>query len=80
MEPIQGNGGRINFPPDYYPAIRELCDDLGMLLIFDEIQTGFRCCHAWFAAELNNTVSAASYITNRNTTDWATSSKSNRRS
>ena len=56
MEPIQGNGGMINFPPDYYPAIRKMCDDLGMLLIFDEIQTGFGRCGTWFAAELYNTV------------------------
>jgi 4-aminobutyrate aminotransferase/4-aminobutyrate aminotransferase/(S)-3-amino-2-methylpropionate transaminase len=55
MEPIQGNGGMVNFPPEYYSAIRKLCDDLGMLLIFDEIQTGFGRCGAWFAAELYHT-------------------------
>ena len=52
MEPVQGNGGMIDFPPDYYPAMRKLCDDLGMLLIFDEIQTGFGRVGAWFGAEL----------------------------
>jgi 4-aminobutyrate aminotransferase-like enzyme len=55
MEPIQGNGGMVCFPPDYYPAMRKLCDDLGMLLIFDEIQTGFGRVGAWFAAELYHT-------------------------
>jgi 4-aminobutyrate aminotransferase-like enzyme len=56
MEPVQGNGGQIDFPPDYYPAMRKLCDDLGMLLIFDEIQTGFGRLGAWFGAELYKTV------------------------
>lgn len=56
MEPIQGNGGMVAFPADYLPAMRKLCSDLGMLLIFDEIQTGFGRVGAWFAAELYNTV------------------------
>jgi 4-aminobutyrate aminotransferase-like enzyme len=56
MEPIQGNGGMIDFPREYYPAIRKLCDDLGMLLIFDEIQTGFGRLGTWFAADLYQTV------------------------
>ena len=41
MEPMQANGGMIEFPADYYPAIRKMCDEFGMLLIWDEIQTGF---------------------------------------
>jgi 4-aminobutyrate aminotransferase-like enzyme len=56
MEPIQGNGGMIDFPPDYYPAIRQMCDDLGMLLIWDEIQTGFGRVGDWFAANVYDTV------------------------
>ena len=56
MEPIQGNGGMIDFPTDYLPAIRKMCDDLGMLLIFDEIQTGFGRLGTWFAADLYETV------------------------
>jgi 4-aminobutyrate aminotransferase-like enzyme len=56
MEPIQGNGGMIDFPPDYYPAIRQMCDELGMLLIWDEIQTGFGRVGDWFAANLYDTV------------------------
>ena len=56
MEPIQGNGGMIDFPREYYPAIRKLCDDLGMLLIFDEIQTGFGRLGTWFGADLYKTV------------------------
>ncbi len=56
MEPMQGNGGMVEFPPDYLPAIRKMCDELGILLIFDEIQTGFGRMGTWFASELYNTV------------------------
>lgn len=55
MEPLQGNGGMIEFPLEYLPAIRKMCDDLGMLLIFDEIQTGFGRLGTWFAADLYQT-------------------------
>jgi 4-aminobutyrate aminotransferase-like enzyme len=55
MEPVQGNGGMVTFPPDYFPAIRKMCDELGMLLIFDEIQTGFGRLGTWFAADLYGT-------------------------
>jgi 4-aminobutyrate aminotransferase-like enzyme len=41
MEPIQGWGGSIVYPDDYLPAIRNLCDRLGILLIVDEVLT---CC------------------------------------
>jgi len=51
MEPFQGNGGMICFPPEYFKSIRNLCDELNMLLIFDEIQTGFGRLGAWFAAD-----------------------------
>lgn len=56
MEPVQGSGGMIDFPPEYYPAIRNLCDELGMLLIWDEIQTGFGRVGDWFAANIYKTV------------------------
>lgn len=51
VEPIQGEGG-INIPPDdYLPKLRELCDDFGALLIFDEVQTGMGRTGKMFAAE-----------------------------
>jgi 4-aminobutyrate aminotransferase-like enzyme len=56
MEPIQASGGMIPFPPAAYPALRALCDRYDMLLIFDEIQTGFGRLGAMFAAELYDTV------------------------
>jgi L-lysine 6-transaminase len=40
MEPIQGEGGDNHFRPEFFKAVRELCDDNDMLLIFDEVQTG----------------------------------------
>lgn len=50
-EPIQGNGG-INAPPDdYWPQVRRLCDAYGVLLIFDEVQTGMNRTGRWFACE-----------------------------
>jgi L-lysine 6-transaminase len=40
MEPIQGEGGDNHFRPEFFKAVRTLCDENEMLLIFDEVQTG----------------------------------------
>lgn len=49
LEPIQGEGG-INLPPaGFLEGLRELCDRHGMLLIFDEVQTGMGRTGHWFA-------------------------------
>ncbi len=40
MEPVQGEGGDNHFRPEYFRAIRQLCDENDMLLIFDEVQSG----------------------------------------
>jgi acetylornithine/LysW-gamma-L-lysine aminotransferase len=41
LEPIRGEGG-VRVPPlDYLPGVRELCDEKGVLLILDEVQTSF---------------------------------------
>ena len=40
IEPVQGVGGVIPFPPQFLAHLRELCDRTGALLIFDEILTG----------------------------------------
>ncbi len=40
-EPIQGEAGAIVPPDDFWPRLRELCDYYGVLLIADEVQTGF---------------------------------------
>ena len=41
IEPIQGEAGVIKANRDYIKNLRKICDDLGTILIFDEIQTGF---------------------------------------
>jgi acetylornithine/N-succinyldiaminopimelate aminotransferase len=40
IEPVQGEGGVRAAPPAFFKALRELCDAKGLLLIFDEVQTG----------------------------------------
>jgi 4-aminobutyrate aminotransferase/4-aminobutyrate aminotransferase/(S)-3-amino-2-methylpropionate transaminase len=56
MEPIQASGGMIEFPQPYYKAIRELCDRHDMLLVWDEVQTGFGRLGTMFASDLYETV------------------------
>jgi len=51
IEPVQGEGGYIVPPPGFLPALREICDHYGILLIADEIQTGFGRTGKWFAVE-----------------------------
>ncbi len=51
IEPIQGEGGVIPAPPGYLQGVRELCDDVGALMMVDEIQTGFARTGTWFAFE-----------------------------
>lgn len=49
LEPIQGEGG-VKIPsPEFLPALRKLCDDRGVLLILDEVQTGMGRTGTWFA-------------------------------
>ena len=51
VEPVQGRGG-IQVPPvEFLPLLRKLCDELGALLILDEIFTGFGRTGKWFACE-----------------------------
>jgi len=51
IEPIQGEGGVNPAPDGYLQAIRDLCDEVGALMIVDEIQTGFARTGAWFGFE-----------------------------
>ena len=49
VEPVQGEGG-INIPSkEFLLGLRQLCDDNGLLLIFDEVQSGFGRTGEWFA-------------------------------
>src|SRR5215212_6765206 len=51
VEPVSGEGGFIPFPDFYLRRLRELCDEHGILLIVDEIQTGFGRTGKMFAIE-----------------------------
>lgn len=51
VEPILGEGGYIVPPKAWLKKVRELCDQHGILLIFDEVQTGFGRTGEWFAAQ-----------------------------
>jgi acetylornithine/N-succinyldiaminopimelate aminotransferase len=51
VEPIQGEGGVRVPPDDFLPGLRKLCDEHGLLLIIDEVQTGFCRTGRWFACE-----------------------------
>jgi acetylornithine/LysW-gamma-L-lysine aminotransferase len=56
VEPIRGEGG-IRVPPNgFLPGLREICDETGVLLIFDEVQTGFGRTGKIFACEHWNVV------------------------
>ena len=48
-EPVQGAGGVIVPPEDYFPRVREICDEYDVLLIADEVITGFGRTGDWFA-------------------------------
>ncbi|WP_432787071.1 4-aminobutyrate aminotransferase PuuE [Oligella sp. MSHR50489EDL] len=51
IEPVQGEGGFNVCPPEFMTFLRELCDQHGMLLIADEVQTGFGRTGKLFAME-----------------------------
>jgi len=51
LEPIQGEGGIIVAPPHYLADVRAGCDEVGALLILDEIQTGLGRTGKWWASE-----------------------------
>ncbi|MCG6894727.1 MAG: acetylornithine transaminase [Desulfobacteraceae bacterium] len=51
LEVVQGEGGVRVAEPEYLQAVRSLCDEKGMLLIFDEVQTGLGRTGAMFAHE-----------------------------
>jgi 4-aminobutyrate aminotransferase len=51
LEPVQGEGGYIVPPQAWLQKVREICNQHRILLIFDEVQTGFGRTGDWFAAQ-----------------------------
>ena len=51
VEPVSGEGGFIPFPDFYLKQLRELCDEHGIVMIVDEVQTGFGRTGKMFAIE-----------------------------
>ena len=51
FEPVQGEGGFYQAPKDLVKAIRKICDDHGIVMIADEVQTGFARTGKMFAME-----------------------------
>jgi acetylornithine/N-succinyldiaminopimelate aminotransferase len=48
LEPVQGEGGVNPAPPEYLQGVRRLCDERGILLMVDEVQTGLGRTGRWF--------------------------------
>ena len=51
IEPVLGEGGYVVPPAAFMKGLREICDKYGILLIFDEVQSGFGRTGKWFAQE-----------------------------
>jgi acetylornithine/N-succinyldiaminopimelate aminotransferase len=51
IEPLQGEGGVNPAPPGYLQAVRRICDERGVLMIVDEVQTGLGRTGRWFGFE-----------------------------
>ncbi|MDQ1437043.1 MAG: acetylornithine/N-succinyldiaminopimelate aminotransferase [Acidimicrobiaceae bacterium] len=51
LEPVQGEGGVNPATPEYFQAVRRLCDERGLLFIVDEVQTGLGRTGKWFGFE-----------------------------
>ena len=50
-EPVQGSVGMIDPPPEYWPKVRKICSEMGVLLIADEVMSGFGRTGKLFAVE-----------------------------
>jgi predicted acetylornithine/succinylornithine family transaminase len=51
LEPVQGEGGVNPATPEYFQAVRRLCDERGLLFMVDEVQTGLGRTGTWFGFE-----------------------------
>jgi 4-aminobutyrate aminotransferase / (S)-3-amino-2-methylpropionate transaminase / 5-aminovalerate transaminase len=51
IEPVQGEGGFVVAPRDFMAGVRRICDDNGIVMVVDEVQTGFARTGRFFAIE-----------------------------
>ena len=51
VEPVVGTNGVLVPPPEYFPKLRRICDDHGVLLIGDEVMSGWGRTGRWFALD-----------------------------
>ena len=51
IEPVQGEGGFVVAPPEFLHGLRRICDEHGIVLVADEVQTGFGRTGRFFAME-----------------------------
>ncbi len=51
VEPVVGTNGVLIPPPEYFPKLRKICDDHGVLLISDEVMSGWGRTGKWFALD-----------------------------
>ncbi len=56
VEPVLGEGGYVVPPPAFLPGLRAIADEFGLLLIADEVQSGFGRTGRWFAVDHWNVV------------------------
>jgi taurine--2-oxoglutarate transaminase len=56
MEPIGGTSGAYPAPADYWQRVRDICDEYDILLIADEVITGFGRCGEWFGVDTEDVV------------------------
>jgi len=56
MEGESGSSGCIKYPPDYLKKVRALCDKHGILLIADEVMSGFGRTGKWFAVDVHGVI------------------------
>jgi taurine--2-oxoglutarate transaminase len=56
VEPVTGTNGVFVPPPEYLPRIRQICDEFGVLLVADEVMTGWGRTGKWFGVDNWNVV------------------------
>ncbi|MFC6989194.1 aspartate aminotransferase family protein [Haloplanus sp. GCM10025708] len=56
MEPVGGSSGAYTAPPGYFERVREICDEYDVLLVADEVITGFGRCGGWFGVGTEDVV------------------------